>query len=211
MAGELGNNMTRTLDFFLFYGSIHTYLSVMRMEALAAPAEVAIRWRPFNLRSILIEQNNTAFARNPVRLAYNWRDIQRRSGHMGIPFAGPAPYPADPDLLALRVGTIAAAEGWCAAYTTATFSAWFLDKRTAGTAENVAHVLTQLGQPADAIMARAASAETSERLAAETNAARALGIFGSPTFAAGGEIFWGDDRLEDAVAFAATSGWRRSE
>src|SRR5690348_13199234 len=135
MPRKLENNMTRALDFFFFYGSIHTYLSVMRIETLAAPAGTAIRWRPFNLRAILIEQNNTAFARNPVRLAYNWRDIQRRSRHMGVPFAGPAPYPADPDLLALSVGTVAAAEGWCAAYTKATFAAWFLDKRTAGAAE----------------------------------------------------------------------------
>jgi 2-hydroxychromene-2-carboxylate isomerase len=196
--------MTRALDFFFFYGSIHTYLSVMRIEALAAPAQIEIRWRPFNLRAILVEQNNTAFARNPVRLAYNWRDIERRAARMGVAFAGPAPYPADPDLLALRVGTVAAAEGWCAAYTKATFAAWFLEKRTAGAADNVAHVLAGLGQPASEVLARAAAAEASERLAAETEAARGIGIFGSPTFAIGGEIFWGDDRLEDAIAFAAS-------
>jgi 2-hydroxychromene-2-carboxylate isomerase len=60
--------MQRTLDFFFFYGSIHTYLSVMRIEALAKPAGIAVRWRPFNLREILIEQNNTAFTRNQARL-----------------------------------------------------------------------------------------------------------------------------------------------
>jgi len=124
---------------------------------------------------------------------------------MGIPFAGPARYPADPDLPALRVGTVAAHEGWCAACTRATFAAWFIDKRTAGAAETVAHVLSEFGQPADAVMARAATDETSERLAAATDAARALGIFGSPTFAAGSEIFWGDDRLEDAMAFASAA------
>jgi 2-hydroxychromene-2-carboxylate isomerase len=195
--------MARALDFFFFYGSIHTYLSVMRIERLAAPAQIAIRWRPFNLRAILIEQSNTSFARNPVRLAYNWRDIERRAARLSVAFAGPAPYPADPDLLALRVGTVAAAEGWCAAYTKATFAAWFLDRRTAGVTENVADVLAGLGQPAARVLARAAAAETSERLAAETEAARGLGIFGSPTFAVGGEIFWGDDRLEDAIAYAA--------
>jgi 2-hydroxychromene-2-carboxylate isomerase len=196
--------MTRTLDFFFFYGSIHTYLSVMRIEELAAPAGVEIRWRPFNLRAILIEQNNTSFARNPVRLTYNWRDIERRAARMGIPFTGPAPYPADPDLLALRVGTVAAAEGWCAAYTKATFAAWFLDKRVAGLSENVAHVLAGLGRPSADVLARAAAPGIADRLAAETEAARRLGIFGSPTFAAGGEIFWGDDRLEDAVAFGSS-------
>ncbi len=62
--------MAPALDFFVFYGSIHTSLSAMRIEALAAPQAIEIRWRPFNLRAILIEQNNTAFARNPVSLAY---------------------------------------------------------------------------------------------------------------------------------------------
>src|SRR5579871_2217358 len=124
--------MAHPIDFFFFFGSLHTYLSVMRIEALAAARDIEIRWRPFNLRAMLVEQNNTAFARNPVRLAYNWRDIERRASSLGVPFAGPAPYPADPELLALRVGTVAAAEGWCAAYTKATFAAWFLDKRVAG-------------------------------------------------------------------------------
>ena len=36
-----------------------------------------------------------------------------------------------------------------------------------------------------------------------TDDARKLGIFGAPTFAIGTEIFWGADRLEDAIAFAA--------
>src|SRR5271169_3390519 len=119
--------MTRTLDFFFFYGSIHSYLSVMRIEGLAKSAGIAVRWRPFNLREILIEQNNTAFVRNQVRLDYNWRDIERRAKRIGVPFAGRPPYPVDPQLLALRVGVLAAAENWCAAYTQATFRAWFLE------------------------------------------------------------------------------------
>src|SRR5215472_5900288 len=98
--------MAKTLDFFFFYGSIHTYLSVMRIEPLARAAGVAVVWRPFNLREILVEQNNTAFARNPVRLAYNWRDIERRAQRLGIPFQGRPSYPVDPELLALRVGVV---------------------------------------------------------------------------------------------------------
>ncbi len=191
-----------TLDFFFFYGSIHTYLSVMRIEALAQPAGIAVRWRPFNLREILIEQNNTAFARNEVRLNYNWRDIERRAKRLDIPFAGRPPYPVDPQLLALRVGTLAAAQGWCADYTRTTFRSWFLDGRASGLPENVERVLASLGKPAADIIAKAGEPATEARLKEETAAARQLGIFGSPSFACEQEIFWGDDRLEDAVAFA---------
>jgi 2-hydroxychromene-2-carboxylate isomerase len=83
--------MPRTLDFFFFYGSIHTYLSVMRIAELGAAAGLEIRWRPFNLRAILIEQNNTSFARTPVRLAYSWRDIARRAARLRIPWPGRRP------------------------------------------------------------------------------------------------------------------------
>jgi 2-hydroxychromene-2-carboxylate isomerase len=194
--------MKPKLAFFFFYGSIHSYLTVMRIGALAAAANVDVEWWPFNLREILIEQNNTSFAKNQVRLNYNWRDIERRAKRLGVVYSGRAPYPVDPDLLALRVGAVAAAEGWCRDYTEATFRAWFQDKRASGLLENVATILRALGKPVDDVIAQARAPRTDELIKAATDAARALAVFGSPTFAVGQEIFWGDDRLEDAVAYA---------
>jgi 2-hydroxychromene-2-carboxylate isomerase len=193
------------LEFFFFYGSIHSYLSVMRIEAGAARAGVTVRWRPFNLREILIEQNNTGFTRNEVKMNYFWHDVERRAKRHGIPFAGRAPYPADPDLLALRVGVIAAQEGWCAQYSRATFHDWFVDRRAPGVGDHVERVLSSLGKSLDEtadVIARAASAEGARLMQDATDAARKLGIFGAPTFAIGTEIFYGDDRLEEAIAFA---------
>jgi 2-hydroxychromene-2-carboxylate isomerase len=195
--------MAQPVEFFLFYGSIHTYLSVMRIERAAAAKGVPVRWRPFNLRAILIEQDNTAFARNPVRLAYNWRDIERRAKRFGIPFAGRPAYPVDPDLLALRIGVLAAAEGWCPDYTRATFKAWFLDGKPAGSTASVASVLGSLGRTVEETLAKARAPENDARLSEASDAARASGVFGSPSFLVGTELFWGDDRLEDALAFAA--------
>jgi DSBA-like thioredoxin domain len=88
--------MAGHLDFYFFYGSIHSYLSVMRIGALASAAGVEVRWQPFNLREILIEQNNTAFTKNDVKMSYFWHDVERRARCHNIPFAGRAPYPADP-------------------------------------------------------------------------------------------------------------------
>jgi len=76
----------------------------------------------------------------------------------------------------------------------------------AGEVENVRAVLVQLGKDPEATIARANSDEIRARLDAETDHARKLGIFGSPTFAFGTEIFWGDDRLEDAIDWAKTHG-----
>ena len=195
--------MAGHLDFYFFYGSIHSYLSVMRIGALASAAGVEVRWQPFNLREILIEQNNTAFTKNDVKMNYFWHAVERRARRHNIPFAGRAPYPADPELLALRVGLIAAQEKWCDDYSRATFHDWFIGRRAPGVGDHVEHILASLDKSAAPIIARAQSAE-SERLSKEaTDAARELGIFGAPTFAIGAEIFWGDDRLEDALAFAA--------
>lgn len=133
---------------------------------------------------------------------YNWRDIERRVKRLGIPFSGRPPYPVDPQLLALRVGTVAAAQGGCADYTGTTFRSWFLDGKASGLPENVERVLASLGKPTAQIIAKAGELATEALLKDETEAAQQLGIFGSPSFACGQEIFWGDDRLEDAVAFA---------
>lgn len=65
-------------------------------------------------------------------------------------------------------------------------------------------MLAGLGRPTAETLARAAAPDIAERLAGETEAARRLGIFGSPTFAVGNEIFWGDDRLDEAIAFASS-------
>src|SRR5260370_25353777 len=102
--------MASHLDFYLFYGSIHSYLSVMRIGALASAAGVAGPWQPFNLREILIEQNNTAFTKNHAKMNYFCHDVEQRARCHNIPFAGQAPYPADPDLLARRVGLISSQE-----------------------------------------------------------------------------------------------------
>ena len=194
--------MAASLDFYFFYGSIHSYLSVMRIDALASAAQVEVRWRPFNLREILVEQNNTAFTKNEVKMNYFWRDIERRAARHQIPFAGRAPYPADPDLLALRVGLVAAQESWCAEYSRAVFHDWFIERRAPGVADHVERVIASLGRSPAPIIARAKSADGERLQKAATDDARRRGIFGAPTFAVGPEIFWGDDRLEEAIALA---------
>ncbi|MGP0092038.1 MAG: 2-hydroxychromene-2-carboxylate isomerase [Xanthobacteraceae bacterium] len=176
----------------------------MRIGALASAARVEVRWQPFNLREILIEQNNTAFTKNVAKMNYFWHDLERRARRHHIPFTGRAPYPADPDLLALRVGLIAAQESWCNDYSRATFNEWFIGQRAPGIGDHVERVLASLHKPSTSIIARANGAAGERLMRETTDAARKLGIFGAPTFAIGQELFWGDDRLEDALNFAST-------
>ena len=80
--------MSDEIDFFFFYGSTYTYLTVMRIERAAAEAGVEIRWRPFNVREIMLEQDNIPFRDKPVKMRYMWRDVERRARGYGIPLAG---------------------------------------------------------------------------------------------------------------------------
>lgn len=195
-----------TLDFYFFIGSTYTYLAVQRGAELAARHGVTLAWRPFSLRTLLHEQNNVPFVGKPFKLRYMWRDLERRAARHGIPFEGIPPYPIDPEELANRVATLASLEGWCADFARAAYRTWFLEKRDPGHEDALRPVLVQLGRNPDDCFRRADSAEVRDAYASNTASARELGIFGSPTFACGTELFWGDDRLEDALGWARGAG-----
>lgn len=197
--------MTRHLEFFFFIGSTYTYLSVSRAAELARAEGVELVWRPFSVRTLMREQNNSPFAGKPAKMRYMWRDVGRRAARFGIQFAGIPPYPIDPDELANRVATLAAMEGWCPAFARAAYSTWFLDKQDPGSTQQLRAILTGLGKDVDACVEKANSAEVRDEYASQTARARDLGIFGSPTFVHDTEIFWGDDRLEDALSWVRTA------
>ncbi len=187
------------MDFFFFIGSTYTYLSVMRVEAAAAARGIAVRWRPFDVRALMIEQNNRPFVGKPAKLADMWRDLERRARRHGLPFRSVPAYPVDPEGLAGLVATVASREGWCPEYVRLTYRHWFLEDRPPGEPHHLRALLAELGRNPDEVIARARSDENRRFYVSETDTARALGIFGSPTFVLGKEIFWGDDRLEDAL------------
>jgi 2-hydroxychromene-2-carboxylate isomerase len=190
------------LDFFYFFGSGYAYLSVLRIAALAEKAGVTVRWRPFNVRP-LMRENNVMLRDEAQKVRYLWRDIERRAALHGLPFVKPPIWPTEPDLLASHVAMVAAAEGWVEPYTVESFRAWYLEGLPLGTADSLAVILPRVGQDPARVLALAAKPEAAARLEAETEAARQFGAFGSPSFVAGGELFWGDDRLEEALDWAA--------
>lgn len=129
----------------------------------------------------------------------------RRASDHGLAFNGVPPYPVDPESLAHRGGVVAASEGWCPEYSRELYRRWFLEHKAPGEAQDLRSLIATLGRDPEAVLARADTDDTKARLMAETDVARGLGIFRSPTFAEGAEIFWGDDRLESALAWARDS------
>jgi len=189
-------------DFYFFIGSTYTYLTVNRIGDMAKAAGIGVRWKPFFLRTILAESNYTPFVGKPAKTAYMWRDIERRALSQGTPWYGAAPYPVDPEGLANHVAFLASREGWCENFVAEIYRRWFTLHEVPGDPVMLAAALDDLGQDATAVIARARSDDVREGMVAATDEARACGVFGSPTFVVDGELFWGDDRLEDALAWA---------
>ena len=129
------------LDFFYFFGSAYSYLSVIRIGELAKIANVDVRWRPFNVRP-LMKENNVALRSEKAKVKYMWRNVERRAAHHKLGFVKAPIWPTDPDLLANRVGIVASESGWCEGYTVASFKAWFLEGLPLGTRESLEHILS---------------------------------------------------------------------
>jgi 2-hydroxychromene-2-carboxylate isomerase len=192
------------IDFWFFVGSTYSYLSILRADEAAKASGVAFQWRPFNVRKIMIEQNNIPFRDKPVKAAYMWRDIARRAEMYGLTPKLPATYPLRESELANRIAVVGSNEGWCADYVRATYRRWFDRGEEPGVEPCLSGSLTDIGQdPARALQAARQDA-VGEQLAAATEEAKAMGIFGSPTFVVDGELFWGDDRMDDAIR------WRKA-
>lgn len=187
------------IDFWFSIGSTYTYLSVTRLAEVKAQTGIEFRWRPFNVRAIMIEMDNIPFAKKPVKAAYMWRDIERRAAMYRMVPKLPAPYPLAELERANRVAVIAAREGWCETYVRESYRRWFEMGEPAGSEPNISASIEQAGQKPEPILRQADSDAAKADLAAATEQAKALGIFGSPSFIVDGELFWGDDRLDDAI------------
>ncbi|MGR3755711.1 MAG: 2-hydroxychromene-2-carboxylate isomerase [Tranquillimonas sp.] len=187
------------IDFWISVGSTYSYLSLARIEAVERELGVEFVLRPFNVREIMVEQQNIPFANKPVKAAYMWRDIERRALSRGLHPRLPAPYPLADLPRANRVALIACRDGWGRAYLAATYALWFEQGLPAGEDPNLSRSIAAAGREAGPVLEEADSPDGEAALARATDEAKGLGIFGAPTFAVGDEIFWGDDRMDDAV------------
>ena len=189
------------IDFWFTMGSTYSYLSVSRLADVERSSGISFRWRPFHLLVILQEMKHIPFGDKPAKSAYMWRDIERRAAMYGLPAKLPAPYPVKQSVVANLVAVVGLYEGWGADFVRAAYRRWFQLGQEIGSEPNVSESLRDVGQNPDRVLAQANAKDTRAILEAETNVARELGIFGSPTFVVGRELFWGDDRLDDAISW----------
>ena len=193
------------MQFWFEFASTYSHVATQRIENVAGAAGVRIVWRPFLLGPIFKAQgwDTSPFNIQLAKGAYMWRDMVRCCDKYGVAFERPSVFPRN-GLLAARAATAADGEAFLPAFVRAVYLANFRDDLEIADPEILRACLARAGcSDPVALLDRAGGDEVKNRLRTRTEEAVARGVFGAPSFFAGGELFWGNDRLEDAIARCA--------
>tara|TARA_Y100001970_G_scaffold200422_1_gene243802 strand:- start:1543 stop:2133 length:591 start_codon:yes stop_codon:yes gene_type:complete len=193
----------KTIDFFFSIGSTYTYLSVTRIVDVEKKNNVKFNWKPFSVRAIMKEMNNIPFPKDKKnKVDYMWRDIERRAESYGFFAKTPVPYPLTQFDLANKLAILGLKEGWGIDYVRLTYKRWFQEGKEPATEPNLSEICAELKLDKEKIVLEANSEKIDKEYLSNTDNARNHKIFGSPSFIVKDEIFWGDDRMEDAIAWS---------
>lgn len=194
----------KLVEFWYEFGSTYSYPAAMRIESLAAAAGVGLRWRPFLLGPIFKAYgwNDSPFNIYAAKGRYMWRDLARICQADDLPLKlPPVSFPQN-GLKAARLALVGERDGWTPAFTRAVFAANYAEQQDISDDATLAAILARLGVDAEAALAVANAPENKEALKRQTEEAASRGLFGAPSFTVGDELFWGNDRLEAALAWA---------
>jgi 2-hydroxychromene-2-carboxylate isomerase len=191
------------IEFWFEFASNYSYLSVMRIEEEAKRHGVRIDWRPFLLGPIFraLGMETSPFVLQKEKGAYMWQDIERQCRKYGLRWRRPSTFP-QVSVLPSRVALLGAGQPWMGAFCRRVMELNFVLDEDINSPTQLSPILTELGLSAVDVLADAQAEPNKTLLRAQTEQARARGIFGAPTFFVGTQMFWGNDRLDDALEFA---------
>ena len=190
------------IDFYFSIGSTYTYLAGTRILDVEKNHQVSFNWKPFSVRVIMKEMNNIPFPKDKLnKVNYMWRDIERRAEGYGFFAKTPVPYPLSEFDLANQIAILGLDKSWGVDYVKLTYKKWFQEGKEPAIEPSISEVCKELKLNKDEIISEAKTKLIEDKYLANTNSARENKIFGSPSFVVKNEIFWGDDRMEDAIKF----------
>jgi len=221
--------MPSVLDFWFEFASTYSYPAAMRIAPLAREAGVTVRFRPFLLGPVFQAQgwNTSPFNLYVAKGGNMWRDLERLCADLKLSFLRPKPFPQN-SLLAARVALVGLGtasgkqssseqawgeqawgeqawgeQAWGEQFCRAVFLAEFCEGLQIDDVAVLSDILVRLNVEPEPVLDAARTDTNKARLRAQTEEAQRLGIFGAPSFmTADGELFWGNDRLERALAWA---------
>jgi 2-hydroxychromene-2-carboxylate isomerase len=195
-------SLRAVLQFWFDFASTYSHVGALRMEAECARAGVKVDYRPFLLGPIFTELlgiKDSPFNVHRVRGRYMWRDLERLCEKYAVPWRRPTVFPRH-SLLAARVALCSGPV--IGPLTRAIFLANFAEDLDIADEAVLGRLVESVGGDGKRILELARTPEVKAQLRATTAEAQRLGIFGAPDFVVNGELFFGQDRLEDAIAWA---------
>ncbi len=182
-------------DWYFDFVSPYAYLQLMQFKRL--PDSLAIRYRPILFAGLLKHWGQIGPAEIPAKRRQTYRQCQWLAERAGIPFKFPSVHPFNP----LRALRLCIALGTEPAIIGAIFEFIFAEGRDIQSDDNWKLLAERLeAEDSDALVSQQA---VKDALRDNTDEAIRLGIFGVPTFAIGGELFWGVDMTDLLLEYLA--------
>ena len=188
------------VDFFFGAMSPYSWFAAERIDAVLPEAS----WRPVFAGGLFRAAGRASWGLDERRAA-GIADCEARAAAHGLgPIRWPEPWPTN-DVLVARAMIIAAEAAVLRRFALAAMRLAFLEGADLGEPAAVAEAARRVALDPEEVAQGAPRPEVKERLRTETDAAHALGVIGVPSVVVGDEVFWGDDRLEQAVATARSA------
>jgi 2-hydroxychromene-2-carboxylate isomerase len=185
-------------QFYYDLGSPYSYLAAERIHSLFDEPPV---WRPILLGALFQLHGRDSWSNGPGR-EDGMRVVERRAAEYGLPpIVWPDPWPGN-TLFAMRAATFATQVGKAVSFAQAAFRQAFAGGRDLTDPDNVLIAAAACELHPNALLKAVETKGVKDALRAATDEAAARGVVGVPSVVVGEEVFWGDDRLEDAAAAA---------
>jgi len=184
--------------FYYDLGSPYAWLAAERINALFPVVPV---WEPILLGALFKRFGRDSWANGPGR-EEGMREVERRAASRGLPAVRwPEPWPGNM-LAAMRAAVFAKQSGRAVAFSLAAFRQAYAGGRDLGDVDNVLVAAAACELHPNAVLKGIEGRTVKDALRAATDEAGDRGVIGVPSVVVGEQVFWGDDRLEEAAAAA---------
>lgn len=201
---------SKFLDFYFDFISPYGYFALHQIEPLAARHGRTLRWHPFHMRAVTkdVLGMTQALADVPLKGTYVRHDVRRMARYLGVAY-NPAPAASFSSVTASRVFYLIQERDPAAAarYAHAVFHSQHALAQPPNTWDQCTALATQAGVDAAALVEAEQAGRARELFRQATEDAVAQGVWGTPTFMADQEMFWGCDRIAQLDEWLQRGGW----
>jgi len=189
--------------FYFDLGSPYAYLTAERVSALFTEAGLEQpEWQPVLLGGLFRRFERDSWGNGAEREA-GMAEVERRAAEYGLPaLIWPDPWPGNM-LMAMRAATFAKQTGRTVSFALAAFRQAFAAGRDLSEPDNVLIAAAGCELHPNALLKAVGTEHVKNALREATDGAAERGVFGVPSLVVGDEVFWGDDRVEEAVTAAS--------